>query len=316
MKPVALISSTDMLAHGVPGGHPEHAGRLQAVLDALTGPEFAELHRIEASPASLMAIGRVHTQGHIDRIVAASALAEADGEGAIVPLDPDTMLSAGSLPAALLAAGACVQGVDLVMSGEVRRAFCAVRPPGHHAEPDRAMGFCLFNSVGVAAYHARARHGLQRIAIVDFDVHHGNGTQALAERDPYLFYGSIHQSRLYPQTGFAHETGAGFNVRNAPVAAGTGGEVWRSRFATDVLAPLARWMPELILVSAGFDGHKDDPLASLGLDESDFVWVTRELCALADRVCSGRVVSALEGGYDLSATARSVVAHVLALAGD
>jgi acetoin utilization deacetylase AcuC-like enzyme len=301
-----------MLAHEVPPGHPEHRGRLQAVLDALDDEAFASLIRVQATPIELDAIERVHTRRHIDRVLAARP----PHEGMMVPLDPDTMISKGSVHAARMAAGACVQAVDLVLAGDVERAFCAVRPPGHHAEPDRAMGFCLFNSIAIAAYHARAVHGLRRVAIIDFDVHHGNGSQKLAEADADLFYGSIHQERLYPHTGFAYETGPAQNVCNAPVPAGTEGALWRRTFAEHVLAPLAQWQPEMLLISAGFDGHKDDPLAGLRLVEADYVWVSRELCALADAQCAGRVVSALEGGYDLDATARSASAHVRVLLGD
>jgi len=213
----------------------------------------------------------------------------------------------------LRAAGALILGVDMVMGGEAKNAFCAVRPPGHHATPTRAMGFCLFNNVAVGALHARAVHGLKRIAVVDFDVHHGNGTQDMFTRDANLFYGSTHQSPLYPGTGRPDETGIAHNIVNVPLPPGAGGSEFRRAFELVILPALARFEPELVIISAGFDAHRDDPLAQLRLDESDFAWATEALCALAARSCQGRVVSALEGGYDLDATARSAAAHVRAL---
>jgi len=215
--------------------------------------------------------------------------------------------------AALRAAGAVVRGVDLVMEGRVRSAFAAVRPPGHHAEPDQARGFCLFNSVAVAAQHARREHGLARIAVADFDVHHGNGTQAAFWHDPALFFASSHQSPLYPGSGARHERGASGNVANVPLAPGSGSAEFRAAWSRDLLPALDMFAPDLLLVSAGFDAHACDPLAQIRLHADDYAWLTRELVALADRHCEGRIVSTLEGGYDLVALADCALAHLLAL---
>jgi acetoin utilization deacetylase AcuC-like enzyme len=203
--------------------------------------------------------------------------------------------------------------IDSVVAGELRNAFCAVRPPGHHAERDRAMGFCLFNNIAVGALHAQAAHGMARVAVIDFDVHHGNGTQDIFFSNPDLFYASTHQSPLYPGTGAASERGASENILNIPLRPGAGSEQFRAAFERLILPALSAFAPQLILVSAGFDAHRADPLAELCLDEADFGWATREICAIAAMTCSGRVVSALEGGYDLDALGRSAAAHVRAL---
>jgi acetoin utilization deacetylase AcuC-like enzyme len=307
----ALITSRACLAHLTPSGHPESPARLAAVLDALAAPEFADLIRLEAPEASLEAIARVHTEAHIRHIERGVLMA---GEG-VVHLDPDTALSAGSWQAALRAAGAGLAAVDGLIAGIFDAAFCAVRPPGHHAEPNRAMGFCLFNAAAIAALHARAVHGLQRVAVVDFDVHHGNGSQTIAERDPDFFYGSIHEQGSYPNTGRASETGIASNLVNAPVPSGSGSAVWRAAFQTHVLAGLDRFGPEIIVVSAGFDAHRADPLAGLALDDADFHWATEQLLSLARKHTNGKLVSLLEGGYDLKALAQSAAAHVRALMG-
>jgi acetoin utilization deacetylase AcuC-like enzyme len=257
------------------------------------------------------ALLRAHSQNHIDNVLGPLA-AEAARE-AYVHLDPDTVMSAGSAEAALRAAGAVTDAVDLVMAGRLRNAFCAVRPPGHHAERDRAMGFCLFNNVAVGALHARAVHGLQRVAIVDFDVHHGNGTQDIAFADPALFYASIHQAPFYPHTGSAAETGAAGNIVNVPLPAGAGGAAFRTAISAHILPALDGFKPDMVFISAGFDGHRADPLADLTLIEADFAWATTEICALAARHAGARVVSSLEGGYDLAALARSASAHMRAL---
>jgi acetoin utilization deacetylase AcuC-like enzyme len=222
-------------------------------------------------------------------------------------------MSPGSGEAALRAAGAVMGAIDGVMGAQCRNAFCAVRPPGHHAERRRPMGFCLFNNVAVGAFHARVAHGLRRIAIVDFDVHHGNGTQDIFFDDPDLLYASTHQMPLYPGTGFANERGSAGTVRNCPLAPESGSAEFRAVYKESVLPAVEQFAPELILISAGFDAHRADPLANLNLTEDDFGWVTREICAIAARVCSGRVVSALEGGYDLEALSPSAKAHVQAL---
>jgi acetoin utilization deacetylase AcuC-like enzyme len=230
-------------------------------------------------------------------------------------LDPDTILSPASGSAALHAVGAVTFAVDRVAAGKARNGFCAVRPPGHHAEPDRAMGFCLFNSIAIAARHAQAVCGLGRVAIVDFDVHHGNGTQAVVEQDPSLFFASSHQFPFYPGTGAASETGLG-NVVNAPLSSGSNGAAFRKAFETRILPALDGFAPDLLLVSAGFDAHRADPLGGLELEESDFAWVTSRLMEAAQRHAHGRLISVLEGGYDLQALAGSAAAHVQALMQD
>jgi acetoin utilization deacetylase AcuC-like enzyme len=303
----ALITHPACLLHELPQGHPERPARLKEVLNALAGEPFGALLRKAAPKAEEESLARVHSRDFIHEIL------EAIPQSGFVQIDSDTIASPGTGEAILRAAGAVVLGVDMVMSGEAKNAFCAVRPPGHHATPTRAMGFCLFNNVAVGALHARAVHGLKRIAVVDFDVHHGNGTQDMFTRDANLFYGSTHQSPLYPGTGRPDETGVAHNIVNVPLPPGAGGSEFRRAFELVILPALARFEPELVIISAGFDAHRDDPLAQLRLDESDFAWATEALCALAQASCQGRVVSALEGGYDLDATARSAAAHVRAL---
>ncbi len=298
-----------MLRHAPPPGHAEHAGRLQAVLDALEGMEF---DRREAPLAAKEALSRVHPPAYIEALEPAFA----ETRGARVRLDPDTYISEDSREAIYRAAGACVAAVDAVMAGDDAMAFCAVRPPGHHAEPAAPMGFCIFNNVAVGALHALDAHNLSRVAVVDFDVHHGNGTQTTAEHEPRLMFVSTHQAPLYPGTGAANETGIGHNVVNAPLPSGAGSAQWRQAMQTRILPALDAFAPELIFVSAGFDAHKADPLAQMELDEADFAWAGRELRALAVRHCGGKVVSTLEGGYDLDALAKSVVAYLEALQRD
>ncbi len=253
-------------------------------------------------------IQRVHPAAYVDFIEASAP----SGFETLTRLDPDTAMSAGTLNAALRAAGAGVAAVDAVVSGEAANAFCAVRPPGHHAEPGRAMGFCFFNNAGIAAMHARAAHRLARPAIVDFDVHHGNGSQALAYAEPDLFYGSTHQADAYPLTGDVDERGPAGNVFNALVQSGADGAAWRPHFDA-LIDALASFSPDIIIISAGFDAHAADPLAGLNLVDEDFAWATERLLDVANTRCSGRVVSVLEGGYDLRALARSTAAHVRAL---
>jgi acetoin utilization deacetylase AcuC-like enzyme len=302
-----LFTHPACIGHDTGPGHPERPDRLRAVLAALEEESFALLQRREAPEATIEQIARAHPEGFVRRLLAA-----VPAEG-LRSIDADTILSPGSGQAVLRAAGANCAAVDAVLAGEARNAFCAVRPPGHHAETARAMGFCLFNSVAVAAMHARMVHGLGRIAVVDFDVHHGNGTQDIFWSEPDLFYASTHQSPLYPGTGDAEETGVAGNIVNAPLPPGSGGVAFRRAMERVVLPALDDFAPELVLISAGFDAHSRDPLAHLELVEADFAWATLEIMALADRHCDGRVVSTLEGGYDLRGLALSAAAHVQAL---
>lgn len=304
-----LFTHPAMLAHEAPPGHPEHAGRLKAVLDAI---EELPLDRREAPTAERAALERVHPAAYVDAIEAAFA----ETAHARVRLDADTYISAGSREAAYRAAGACVAAVDAVMRGEDEMAFCAVRPPGHHAEPISAMGFCIFNNVAIGALHALEAHGLGKVAVVDFDVHHGNGTQSVAEAEPRLLFASTHQWPLYPGTGASGDQGVNGNVVNAPLPAGAGATVWRQAMETQILPALDAFAPELILVSAGFDAHKADPLAQMELDENDFAWCAQRLREIALRRCNGKLVSTLEGGYDLAALAQSAVAYLGALQRD
>ncbi len=304
-----LFTHSAMLRHQPPLGHPEHPGRLQAVLDGIA---HMKLDRREAPLASRDTILRVHSAAFVDAL----ELAFAEARGASVRLDPDTFLSAGSREAAYRAAGACVAAVDAVLGGEGDMAFCAVRPPGHHAEPASAMGFCIFNNIAIAALHALEAHGLKRVAVVDFDVHHGNGTQSVAEREPRLFFASTHQAPLYPGTGFADERGPDNNIVNAPLPPGAGSALWRAAMETSVLPALDTFAPQLILVSAGFDAHRDDPLAQMELETEDFAWVGGRLRALSLQHCKDKLVATLEGGYDLAALAGSVAAFLAALQRD
>ncbi|HEV8030523.1 MAG TPA: histone deacetylase family protein [Stellaceae bacterium] len=286
--------------------HPESPARLQAVLEALDGPDFARLERREAPEAALDDIARVHPRGLIERLLAAVP------QAGHVGIDADTILSPGSGRAALRAAGAVAAAVDAVIGGEADNAFCAVRPPGHHAEPRRPMGFCLFNNIAIGALRAREAHGLARVAVVDFDVHHGNGTQARFADDPSLFYASTHQFPLYPGTGAAGETGVG-NIVNVPLRPMAGSRDFRLGVSREILPALDAFRPEMLLISAGFDAHRSDPLAQLLLEEADYTWVTEQLLEVARAHAGGRVVSALEGGYDLPALGASVAAHLRVL---
>jgi acetoin utilization deacetylase AcuC-like enzyme len=298
-----LYSHSSFLDHLTGEQHPERPARLEAVTRALSAPAFEALERREAEPADRVLIERVHPAAHV------TAVLDAVPQSGQSYLDPDTAVSPGSGEAALRAVGAVCAAVDAVLGGEAANAFCAVRPPGHHAEPNRAMGFCLFGNVAIAAQHARAVHGLERVAVVDFDVHHGNGTQAAFWDDANLFFASTHQFPHYPGTGAASETGVG-NIFNLPLQAGTGGAGFRAAMTESILPALDVFAPEMVLISAGFDAHADDPLAQLNFVEDDFVWATAEIMAAADRHASGRVVSSLEGGYNLAALGRSVAAHV------
>lgn len=296
----ALMTHKAGYDHVTPPGHPEQVARLDAVLGALEG---MALTPVEAPLVAEDDLLRCHPKSYVDSIRAA---APEDGWRS---LDADTHMSVGSLEAAFRAAGGAVKAVDMVMDGQVRNAFVAMRPPGHHAERETAMGFCFFGNVAVAAKHALEFHGLSRVAIVDFDVHHGNGTQDLVEEDARILFCSSHQMPLYPGTGAAHETGVG-NVLNVPLPDGAGSAVFQAAWRDHVCPRIEAFKPELLIISAGFDAHADDPLAGMMLQDSDFAWVTEQLCDLADRFCDGRVVSCLEGGYDLDALGRSARAHV------
>jgi acetoin utilization deacetylase AcuC-like enzyme len=307
----ALFTHPACLEHELPVGHPECADRLRAIHWALEAEEFQSLDRREAPRASLEAIVRVHSAKMIAAIF--DAIPTIDSGIPHVLLDADTIVSPGSGEASLRAAGAVIAAVDAVIAGEAANAFCAVRPPGHHAERDAPMGFCLFNNVAIGALHARAVHGLERIAVVDFDVHHGNGTQHSFEADRDLFYLSTHQMPLYPGTGYPSERGRHGNILNLPLSPGAGSAEFRASMLEAGLPALEAFAPDLLLISAGFDAHAWDPLAGLALETADFAWITHELMALARGSAKSRIVSTLEGGYDLEALARSAAAHVAAL---
>jgi len=301
-----LYTHAACLDHDPGRHHPESPARLRAVLAALDDPEFDPLERREAPEAAGEDLVRVHPRRHVEGIIAAIP------KTGHVGIDADTVLSPASGEAALRAAGAVSAAVDAVVAKEADNAFCAVRPPGHHAEPQRAMGFCLFNNAAIGALRAREVHGLARVAVVDFDVHHGNGTQAAFEADGSLFYASTHQYPLYPGTGAASETGVG-NVVNVPLRPMAGSSQFRLGMTQRILPALDAFRPELVIVSAGFDAHRSDPLAQLMLEEADYTWVTEKLLEIAYRHAGGRLVATLEGGYDLSALAASAAAHVRAL---
>ena len=292
------------LAHDTGPDHPERPARLRAVLHALEAAH-PDLDWQQAPPASRGQLLRVHDAHLLDAV-----LETAPRE--LQPLDPDTLLSPQSAEAALRAAGAGVAAVDAVMNGEDRAVFCAVRPPGHHATGTAAMGFCLFNNIAVAAAYALDRHGLERVAVIDFDVHHGNGTQAIFYNDPRVAYFSSHESGIYPHSGAPYERGVG-NVFNALLPPGSGGFRFQNTWADELLPALDDFRPQLLLISAGFDAHMRDPLADLMLETEDFGWLTRQLREVAERHAAGRIVSMLEGGYDLDALRECAVAHVDAL---
>lgn len=302
----ALYTHSSSLEHDTGAGHPERVARIEAVANALAGDSYAALKRCKAPLVTTDQLARVHDRSYVDLV-----LSNIPDEG-YVGLDPDTVLSPGSGEAALRAAGAIISAVDDVIAGAADNAFCAVRPPGHHAEPERGMGFCLFNNVAVGARHVRAAHGIQKVAIVDFDVHHGNGTQAAFFNDPDTLFASSHQFPHYPGTGAPNESGVG-NVFNAPLEAGAGSAEFRDAMEQQILPALRAFKPGFVFVSAGFDAHARDPLASLRFEEPDFEWATLKLREIADEFADGRLVSTLEGGYDLEALGNSVQAHVNAL---
>src|SRR4051794_13744980 len=305
--PTLLLGHPAALAHQVPMGHPERPDRIRAVERALEDECFSGLIREQALRAEPETIALTHPEPYIQAIIAA-----APREG-FVQIDADTSMSPGTLEAALRAVGAAAQAVDEVMAGKVRNAFSAMRPPGHHAERAQAMGFCFFNNVAIAARHAQKAHGAERIAIVDWDAHHGNGTQDVFWSDASVLFCSTHQMPLYPGTGAASERGEHDTMVNVPLRAGDGGEAFREALEIAVLPRVEAFGPDLILVSAGFDAHWRDPLADLQLTEADFAWATKQLMNIADHRCGGRIVSLLEGGYDLDGLARSAAAHVKAL---
>ena len=302
-----LMTNDAGLSHQMPPGHPEQIARLDHVNRALSAPEFDGLDRRPSPMAEESDLLLAHPASHV------SAIRNAAPDAGFAALDPDTSMSPGTWEAALRGVGGCLAAVDAVLAGEAKNAFVATRPPGHHAEKARAMGFCLFGNVAIAAKHALERHGLSRVAIVDFDVHHGNGTQDLLWDEPRTLFISSHQMPLYPGTGAAHERGAHGNVINAPLSPGTDGVTMRSVYGSRLLRRVEEFEPELLLISAGFDAHEDDPLANLNWSTEDFAWLTRELCKVADATCAGRVVSSLEGGYNLDALAASVAVHVAGL---
>ena len=302
-----LITHADCLDHVTPLGHPERADRVKVVERILEHERFMTLERDQAPLANLDTIALAHPREYIDMLVDSSPK---DG---FVQIDSDTTMSPGSLKAALRSAGGAILAVDDVMPRKVKNAFVATRPPGHHAETAKPMGFCFFNNAAVAARHAQRKWGVERVAIMDFDVHHGNGTQDIFWNDPTVMYASTHEMPLYPGTGAMNETGEKNTIVNAPLRAGDGGGEIREAFEIVILPRLRAFRPDLVIISAGFDAHVRDPLANINCVEADFAWMTRKLMEVADACCGGRVVSLLEGGYDLEGLSRSVAAHVMTL---
>ena len=298
------------LQHEMGPGHPERPERLRAIEEELQSKEFAPLTRKLAQIGRREAILRVHPEAYLAAIETASPV-----EG-YARLDGDTVMNSSTLEAALHAAGGACQAVDDVMRGAVDNAFVAMRPPGHHAERETAMGFCFFNNVAIAARHAQAAHGAERVAIMDFDVHHGNGTQDIFWADKTVMYASTHQMPLYPGTGALGERGEHDTIVNAPLRAGDGGEAFRAAMNGSILPRLEAFQPDLLIISAGFDAHYRDPLANLRFVEEDFGWVTGKLMDIADKYAKGRVVSCLEGGYDLEGLSKSAAVHVRRLMGE
>ena len=306
-----LATHPSFLEHDTGPHHPERPDRLRAILAALEDPAFAGLARASAPLATLEEMARVHPAAYIETILGVHPEA-----GELVHIDGDTVMSRGSAEAVQRAAGAAVMCVDAVMQGKAQTAFAAVRPPGHHATPTFPGGFCLINNAAVAARHAQARYGLERVAILDFDVHHGQGTQAVAEIDPSLFYASTHQYPLYPGTGSAREHGINGNVVNVPLPGGAGGPQFRAAWEQRILPALDGFAPQLLVLSAGFDAHVDDPLAGLEVETADFMWLTEAFRDTARQHAGGRIVSVLEGGYDLGALADAVSSHLQVLMRD
>ena len=302
-----LLHHPACLEHRTPSGHPERPDRIRAVERVLAAETFASLDRRLAEKADFDTIALAHPRAYVD------AIEEASPESGLVQIDGDTVMSPGTLEAVLRGVGAAIQGVDAVMTGEATNAFSAMRPPGHHAERTRAMGFCLFNNAAVAARYAQRKHGAERVAIVDWDVHHGNGSQDIFWSDQSVLYASTHQMPLYPGTGAVSERGDHDTIVNAPLRPGADGEAFREAFESRIIPRLEAFRPDLLIISAGFDAHWRDPLANLRLEAQDFAWATKRLMAFAAKHCSGRVVSLLEGGYDLQGLGDSVAAHVATL---
>ncbi len=306
-----LIYTHAACLNHVPGpGHPESPARLRAVLDALKTPEFDGLAWREAPLGSTEQVLLIHSPAYFDEVASCSP------KQGYATLDAgDTVMSPGTWEAVMRCVGAACAGVDDVVGGAVANVFCATRPCGHHAEADRAMGFCVFNQAAIAAVHAQQAHGLARVAVVDFDVHHGNGTQNSFFSHPDLFYGSCHQAPFYPGTGARREQGVAGNIVNVPLAQGCDSATFRERMSEELLPALRRFAPDLLIISAGFDAHHKDPLGGLNFTDDDYHWITRELLAVAAETAGGRVVSVLEGGYSLEGLASGTQAHVRALMG-
>ncbi|WP_428032669.1 histone deacetylase family protein [Ancylobacter sp.] len=302
-----LIAHDACLEHLTPSGHPERPDRVRVLNRVFEGEQFATLARELAPIAEREDIVRVHPEDYV------AALEEANPAEGLVRIDGDTVMSPGTGEAIWRGVGGAVLGVDEVLAGKVSNAFVSMRPPGHHAETRTPMGFCLFNNVAIAARHAQKVHGIGRVAIVDFDVHHGNGTQEIFFSDPSVMYASTHQMPLFPGTGAVGERGTSDNIVNAPLRSGDDGEHFRQAFESRILPRLEAFGPELLIISAGFDAHTRDPLGNINLLEDDYTWVTKKLMDVADKHASGRIVSVLEGGYDLEGLARSASAHVMAL---
>jgi len=304
--PTGLFYHAACQDHLTPDGHPESPDRLAVILDRLDHPDFNALKKIPAEAAPPDRLALVHDEDYIRHVTS-----HIPGQGHY-DLDQDTFLSPRSMEAALGAVGATCQAIDQVMAGQIDNAFCAIRPPGHHAEPGRAMGFCLFNNIAVGAIYARTKHFRHRVAILDFDVHHGNGSQSVVAGTRGLFYGSTHQSPLYPGTGHVHDRGDGVIV-NSPLAAGSGSRAFRRTYSERIFPELDKFNPDFILVSAGFDGHAQDPLADLKLMTDDFFWIGAEIKQIAGEKCQGRMVSCLEGGYNTAILGENVAAYISAL---